>query len=80
MGHFVVYQRKGEKEIEEIVEETKERDREERGTGIKGKKQKKYKHSPLPLPATRIASLAQLKASISWRHLCHTRRSPPRDP
>ena len=29
------------KEIEEIVEEMKERDREERGTGLKVKKQKK---------------------------------------
>ena len=26
----------------------------------KGKKEKELKHSPLPLPATRIASLAQL--------------------
>ena len=32
---------KGRKEIEEIVEEMKERDREERGTGKKVKKQKK---------------------------------------
>ena len=32
---------KGRKEIEEIVEEMKERNREERGTGMKGKKQKK---------------------------------------
>ena len=32
---------KGRKEIEEIVEEMKERDREERGTGMKVKKQKK---------------------------------------
>ena len=32
---------KGRKEIEEIVEELKERDREERGTGMKVKKQKK---------------------------------------
>ena len=31
---------KGRKEIEEIVEEMKVRDREERGTGMKGKKQK----------------------------------------
>ena len=50
---------KGRKEIEEIVEEMKERDREERGTEMKGKKQE-IKHYPLPLPATRIASLAQL--------------------
>ena len=32
---------KGRKEIEEIVEEIKEKDREERGTGMKVKKQKK---------------------------------------
>ena len=32
---------KGRKEIEEIVEEMKERDREERETGMKVKKQKK---------------------------------------
>ena len=32
---------KGRKEIEETVEEMKERDREERGTGMKMKKQKK---------------------------------------
>ena len=31
----------GRKEIEEKVEEMKERDREERGTGVKLKKQKK---------------------------------------
>ena len=34
-------QETGRKEIEEIVEEMKERDREERGTGMKVKKQKK---------------------------------------
>ena len=32
---------RGRKEIEEIVEEMKEKDREERGTGMKVKKQKK---------------------------------------
>ena len=32
---------KGRKELGEIVEEMKEMDKEERGTGIKGKKQKK---------------------------------------
>ena len=36
----------GGKEMEEIVEEMKERVREERGTGMKVKKPKKYKHSP----------------------------------
>ena len=44
------------KEIEEMVEEMKEREREERETGIKVKKQKKIK----TFPATRIAGLAQL--------------------
>ena len=39
--------RKGERR-KKIVEEMKERDREERGTGMKGKKQKKWKLSPLP--------------------------------
>ena len=34
-------QEKGRKEIEEIAEEMKEMDREERGTGTKVKKQKK---------------------------------------
>ena len=41
MGHFVSSPRDREKEIEEIVEEMKERDREERGTGMKVKKQTK---------------------------------------
>ena len=43
VGHFFVWRlpEKGRKEREEIVEEIKERDREERGTGMKVKKQKK---------------------------------------
>ena len=46
VGHFVSSPREREKRdrrdsIEEIVEEMKERDREERGTGMKVKKQKK---------------------------------------
>ena len=41
MGHFVSSLREREKKIEEIVEEMKDRDREERGTGMKVKKQKK---------------------------------------
>ena len=44
VGHFVSSPREREKrrkEIEEIVEEIKERDRGERGTGVKVKKQKK---------------------------------------
>ena len=40
MGHFVSSPREREKK-EEIVEEMKERDREERETGMKVKKQKK---------------------------------------
>ena len=39
MGHFVLSPEKGRKEIEEIVEEIKERDREERGTGMKVKRE-----------------------------------------
>ena len=38
---------KEREEIEEIIEEMKERDREESGTRMKVKKQKKQKHSPL---------------------------------
>ena len=38
MGHFVLSPREREKR-EEIVEEMKERDRDERGTGMKVKKQ-----------------------------------------
>ena len=42
MGHFVSSPREREKkEIEEIVEDMKERNREERGTGMKVKKEKK---------------------------------------
>ena len=43
VGHFVSSPREREKR-EEIAEEMKERDREERGTGMKVKKQKKLKH------------------------------------
>ena len=45
VGHFVLSPREMEKEIEETVEEMKERNREERTTGMKVKKQKKQKHS-----------------------------------
>ena len=41
VGHFVSLPEKGRKETEKIAEEMKERDREERGTGMKVKKQKK---------------------------------------
>ena len=48
MGHFVSSPRERKKR-EKIVEEMKERDREERGKGMKVKKQKKLKHSPSTL-------------------------------
>ena len=41
MGHLCRLPEKGRKKTEKIVEEMKERDREERGTELKGKKQKK---------------------------------------
>ena len=41
MGHFVSSPREGRKEIEEIVVEIKERDREETGTRMKVMKAKK---------------------------------------
>ena len=41
VGHLCHLPKKGRKEIEEIVEEMKERDEEERGIGMKVKKQKK---------------------------------------
>ena len=45
VGHFVSSPRKkGRKEIEEIVEEMKERDLEERGTGMKVKIRMKVKN------------------------------------
>ena len=51
---------KGRRQIEEIVEEMKERDREERETGTKWRNRRNDNIPPLPLPATRIAGLAQL--------------------
>ena len=41
VGHFVSSPRERRKDMEEIAEEMKERDREERGTGMKAKKPKK---------------------------------------
>ena len=52
MGHFVSSPREGRKAIEDIVEEMKERDREERGTGMKVKKQKKKKKKKKYSPST----------------------------
>ena len=52
-------QRKGEKR-EEIVQETKVRKREERGTGMSEINRRNRNIPPLPLPATRIAGLNQL--------------------
>ena len=45
MGHLCSLLEKKRKDIEEIVEEMKERGREDRGIGMKVKKQKKLKHS-----------------------------------
>ena len=47
VGHFVSSP-KGRKEIEEIVEEMTDRDREERVTGMKVKKQEIKTFPPLP--------------------------------
>ena len=52
MGHFGLSPREREEEIQEIVEEIKERDMEERRTGMKGKKQNKN-IPPLTLTATK---------------------------
>ena len=49
MGHFESFPRERRKEIEEIVEEMKARDREERGTGMKVKRRNKQKHFPSTL-------------------------------
>ena len=69
---------KGRKEIEEIAEEMKKGDREERGTGMKEKKLRNKNIPPLPLPATRTVSQYQLDARVTQdiRHLCHTRPPP----
>ena len=46
VGHFVCLPAKARKEVEEMVEEIKEGDREERGTGMKVKTEE---IKPLPL-------------------------------
>ena len=48
-GSFCHLPDKGRKEIEEIVEEMKRRDREERGTGMKRRNRRKKYNPPLPL-------------------------------
>ena len=71
---------KGRKEIEEIVEEIRERGREERGIGIKEKKQKKSEHSPStltcykdsrPCPTVNQYQLDAL-VTLDTQHLRHT--------
>ena len=57
---WVILCRLSEKGKEETVEEMKERDREESGTGMKVNRRNKN-IPPLPLPATRIAGLAHCK-------------------
>ena len=72
--------KKWREEIEEMVVEMKETDREERGTGMKVKKQKKYKHSPSTLTCYKnsrpcpTVSQYQLDALVTQdtRFLCHT--------
>ena len=56
---------KGRREIEEIVEEMKERDRGEKKINESGETEEIKISPPLPLPATRLAGLAQLSANIS---------------
>ena len=51
---------KGRKETEEIVEEMKEMDRKKDKLEWKWRKRRNKNIPPLPLPATRIAGLAQL--------------------
>ena len=65
VGHVMSSPREREKR-EEIIEEMKERDREERGTGMNEETEKIKNILPLPLPATRIAGLALQEANISW--------------
>ena len=56
----VIMCRLPEKGRKEIVEEMKERDREDRGAGMKVKKQKKQNIHPLTLSVTRITGLSYL--------------------
>ena len=59
---------KGRREVEEIAEKMKERDRGVRKMNESEEKEEEIKNIPcLPLPAARIAGFAQLQASISWR-------------
>ena len=51
---------KGRKEIEEIVEEMKERNRKKEEQEWKWRNRRNKNIPPLPLPAARIAGLAQL--------------------
>ena len=53
MSHFVASPREREKR-DRIVEEMKERYREERETGMKVKKQKKFKHSSFTLTCYKV--------------------------
>ena len=69
---------KGRKKIEEMVEELKEkRDRRDgrrderegqrrKRNGNESEETEKINIAPLPLPATKIAGLAQLSSNISW--------------
>ena len=52
--------------VEEIVEEMKDSDGRKRNRNESEKNRRNKNIPPLPLPATRIAGLAQLEANISW--------------
>ena len=94
VGHFVSSPREREKRDRwdsrrDVVEKMKERNREERGTGMKVKKQKKYTPPPPPFPSSTFTcykdsrlcptvSKYQLDAPVTsdTRYLRHTRPPP----
>ena len=64
---------KGRKGTEEIVEKMKQRNREERGTGMKVMKQEKQKHSPSTFTHYKDSRpCPQLSANISWSKIHDT--------
>ena len=65
MGHFVSSPREREKR-DSIVEEMKERNRDERKLNKSGETEEIKTFPALPLPAARTADLAQLYVYISW--------------
>ena len=57
---------KGREEMEEMLEEMKERNKNERGTGMKVKKTEEIKTFPSTLTCYKDSKLAHLLANISW--------------